>query len=85
MSYEVYWAWWASGTPFPCFAARFPYKATNPKKGALTIRWLPGYQVGSQGGFWRLKGCSGRFRRLKGLVEGRGGGLGVRCSFMVFL
>ena len=31
--------------PFTLFlGSRSPYKVTNPKKGALTIRWLLGYQ-----------------------------------------
>ena len=30
--YEIK-AWWPSGTLFPFFRARFPYKVTNPKKG----------------------------------------------------
>ena len=36
----------AQWCPFPFFlGSRFPYKVTNPKKGALTIRWLLGDEV----------------------------------------
>ena len=31
---------------YPFFGYGFPYDITNPKKGALMIIWLPGYQVG---------------------------------------
>ena len=30
---------------FPVLGSRFPYKVANPKKGALIIVWLLGYQV----------------------------------------
>ena len=30
--------------PLPFFGSRFPYKVTNPNKGALVKIWLLGYQ-----------------------------------------
>ena len=32
-------------TLYPFFGSGFPYKITNPKRGALVIIWLLGYQV----------------------------------------
>ena len=33
-----------SGTLFPFFGSRFPYKLTNQKRSALILIWLLGYQ-----------------------------------------
>ena len=35
-------SWEPSGTLFPFFGSRFPYKVTSPKQGALIITWSLG-------------------------------------------